>query len=224
CQSSLPWGVWLSCAQRGMARDNSAAASAWRASHASPRSPSERARTLDQPGFARHDPLVSSSRSGVMGGQGRVARALAAACAATLFAAVGSGPATAASIFDLNFWLKGPQYDAVVPLCDTPSMLSKIQFRFAQKEGRFWKSDLTILGFERIREISFRPGGPGPPDAIPRRFSPGTALASEGKPRTIHYSISEDTGMIGVNWGVEWCVVGLDRNWAYTPACKQALP
>jgi hypothetical protein len=25
-------------------------------------------------------------------------------------------------------------------------------------------------------------------------------------------------------WGVEWCVVGLDRNWAYNPACKMAQP
>ena len=159
-----------------------------------------------------------------MGGRGGVARSLAAAFAATLFAAAGSGPATAASIFELNFWLKGPRYDAVVPLCDAPAMLSKIQFRFAQKEGRFWKSDLTILGFERIREVSFRPWAAGAPDAIPRRFCSRTALVSDGKPRTIHYSISEDGGMIGVNWGVEWCVVGLDRNWAYNPACKMALP
>jgi hypothetical protein len=23
---------------------------------------------------------------------------------------------------------------------------------------------------------------------------------------------------------VEWCVVGLDRNWAYNPSCKAARP
>ena len=31
-------------------------------------------------------------------------------------------------------------------------------------------------------------------------------------------------GMIGATWGVEWCVVGLDRNWAWNPACKAAKP
>ena len=78
-------------------------------------------------------------------------------------------------------------------LCDdaAPILLSKIQFRFAQKEGRFWKSDLKILGFDRIREISFRPWAAGAPDAIPRRYCTGTALVSDGKPRTIHYSISD---------------------------------
>jgi hypothetical protein len=30
--------------------------------------------------------------------------------------------------------------------------------------------------------------------------------------------------MIGMTWGVEWCVVGLDRNWAYNPICKMAQP
>jgi hypothetical protein len=47
---------------------------------------------------------------------------------------------------------------------------------------------------------------------------------SDGSNHTLHYSIGEDTGMIGSTWGVEWCVVGLDRNWAYNPACKMAQP
>ena len=29
---------------------------------------------------------------------------------------------------------------------------------------------------------------------------------------------------IGATFGVEWCVVGLDRNWAYNPFCKMAQP
>jgi hypothetical protein len=30
--------------------------------------------------------------------------------------------------------------------------------------------------------------------------------------------------VLGAGQGVEWCVVGLDRNWAYNPKCKMALP
>jgi hypothetical protein len=47
---------------------------------------------------------------------------------------------------------------------------------------------------------------------------------SDGRQHTVHYSIAEDAGIIGMSWGVEWCVVGLDRNWAYNPACKMARP
>ena len=34
----------------------------------------------------------------------------------------------------------------------------------------------------------------------------------------------EQLGSTGFGQGVEWCVVGLDRNWAFNPACKAAKP
>jgi hypothetical protein len=30
--------------------------------------------------------------------------------------------------------------------------------------------------------------------------------------------------MIGASWGVQWCVIGIDRNWAYNPECRAAAP
>jgi hypothetical protein len=128
-------------------------------------------------------------------------------------------PAQAASWLEKNFWLSGPNYDGVVPACDVA--LDRIADRFAQKEMRFWNSDLQILGFERVRQIAFRPWAQG---TIPRRFCRATALVSDGRRHTVYYWIGEDTGFIGANWGVEWCVVGLDRNWAYNPGCKMARP
>ncbi len=49
-------------------------------------------------------------------------------------------------------------------------------------------------------------------------------MLNDGKPRTVEYSIIEDGGFAGFGPGVEWCVVGLDRNWAYNPACRAARP
>jgi hypothetical protein len=129
--------------------------------------------------------------------------------------------ARAANLLELNFWMSGPRYDAVVPLCDDGGQLSKIQSRFGSKESRFWNSDLKILGFDKVREVSFMPWADG---TIPRRFCTAYALVSDGKARRIDYAITESTGMIGATYGVEWCVVGLDRNWAYSPACKMARP
>jgi hypothetical protein len=132
--------------------------------------------------------------------------------------------ADAANWLEKNFWMSGPRYDAVLPVCEDPAVLGRIAARFAEKEGRFWQSALQILGFERIRETAFRPWAAGAPDAIPRRFCSGTALVSDARARPIYYWIGEDTGMIGASWGVEWCVVGLDRNWAYNPGCRMAQP
>ena len=148
----------------------------------------------------------------------RVGVVLATALAIGVFA---GGEGRAASILEQNFWLSGPRYDAVVPLCQAAGPLDKIQARFSEKEGWFWNSDLRILGFENVREIAFRPWVEG---TIPRRFCTATAVISDGVRRKLNYSIGEDTGWLGVTWGVEWCVVGLDRNWAYAPGCKMALP
>ena len=100
--------------------------------------------------------------------------------------------------------------------------LDRIRSTFRTKEGRFWNSDLYIVEFENVREIAFRPWAAG---TIPRRFCRADALISDGVKRPVYYSIIEDGGLIGATYGVEWCVVGLDRNWAYNPACKdgQAL-
>jgi hypothetical protein len=130
-------------------------------------------------------------------------------------------PAHAANIFEKNFWLSGPRYDRVIPTCNYAPALDRIIHRFGTKEGRFWNSDLRIVGIEDIRENAQLPWAA---QSIPRRFCSGTALINDGVRHRIYYSIAEDTGMIGVNWGVNFCVVGLDRNWAYNPACRSARP
>jgi hypothetical protein len=129
--------------------------------------------------------------------------------------------AGAAGWLEKNFWLSGPRYDSNVPLCDENRPLNKIMRRFATKEGRFWNSALTIVGFEKIQEVAWEPWASG---TIPRRFCTASVLVSDGKWHRINYSIIEDGGMIGASDGVEWCVVGLDRDWAYNPACRAARP
>ena len=146
-------------------------------------------------------------------------KSLPCAALALALAVLPTPPAGAASWWEMNFYLTGPRYDGVLPPCEAG--LDWIASRFAQKEGRFWSSNLQILGFDRVRETAFRPWAP---QTIPRRFCTAVAQVSDGRQHTVHYSIVEDGNMIGMFWGVEWCVVGLDRNWAYNPACKMAQP
>ncbi len=73
-----------------------------------------------------------------------------------------------------------------------------------------------------VHETAFRPWQS---DNIPRRYCSADVMLSDGKMRTVHYSIIEDGGFAGFGQGVEWCVTGLDRNWAYNPELqgRQAL-
>ena len=128
-------------------------------------------------------------------------------------------PGHAAGLLEKNFGLSGPNYDGDLPLCE--AALNKIAWRFAQKEGRFWNSSAEIVAFENVREIAFRPWAPG---TVPRRFCTSVALVNDGRKHKVSYSLIEDGGMIGQTWGVEWCVDGFDRNWAYNPRCKMARP
>ncbi len=148
---------------------------------------------------------------------GAVGLAVVSAVAAMLYA----GESRAANWFEKQFYLTGPRYDGVLPACDAPRALGQIRDGFSQKESRFWNSRLEIVGFDRVHETAFRPWAS---DTIPRRFCTGVVAVSDGRTRPLYFWIGEDTGTIGDDFGVEWCVVGLDRNWAFNPACKMAQP
>ena len=130
-----------------------------------------------------------------------------------------SHAAQAANPFELNFWLSGPRYDGRVGECERA--LSAITYQFQEKESRFWNSALQITGYGQIHETAFRPWQS---DNIPRRYCSADIMLSDGTRHAVHYSIIEDGGFAGFGQGVEWCVTGLDRNWAYNPRCKAARP
>ena len=153
---------------------------------------------------------------------GRSGLALVVGAGAIILSLAWAGStALAASLWEKSGYLIGPRYEGRLPACDTPVALMRIQWRFAEKEGQFWNSDLRIVEFDSIKEVAVRPWAEG---TIPRRFCSGRVLISDGRWRPVRYSIIEDGSMIGAHWGVQWCVVGVDRNWAYNPECKAAGP
>ena len=138
-----------------------------------------------------------------------------------VFSVISLSQPRAANWFEKNFWLPGPEYFRDMPACDFRPALDRIIGNFLTKETRFWNSELKIVGIENIRETAVLAWEA---QSIPRRFCSGTALMNDGVRHPIYYSIGEDTGMIGMDFGVNFCVVGLDRNWAYGPACRAARP
>ena len=134
---------------------------------------------------------------------------------------VAVAPASAAGLVEKNFWLSGENYSAQLPGCADEAVHGKIFSRFARKEAEYWHSDLTITQIDRVHEVAFRPWGKS---YIPRRYCSARVYTSDGRKRVVSYAIVEDQGIIGATWGVEWCVSGTDRNFAYAPECKMARP
>ena len=142
--------------------------------------------------------------------------ALSSVVLASLFMA---GNASAANLLEKNFGLFGPRYDGTFVPCE--QALDWVASAFADKESTFWNSSLQITGFSNVHEIAYRPWQS---NTIPRRYCTATAMISDGKPRTVNYSIIEDGGWASFGDGLEFCVVGLDRNWAFNPTCRMARP
>jgi hypothetical protein len=112
-------------------------------------------------------------------------------------------------------------FDSVLPACADAAPLNEILARFHERESEFWRTGLEIVAFEDVREIGFRSNGL---DYIPRRYCEAHVHMSDAKVRAVSYSISKDLGGIGDQFGVEWCVNGLDRFDANAPNCKMARP
>lgn len=108
-----------------------------------------------------------------------------------------------------------------VPLCDASGVLERITSGFADREGQYWESGLTIVNYDRVSEIGLRSTGL---DHIPRRYCIARVQFNTGAVSTVNYQIVEDSGFIGFGYGVDWCVEGLDRQFSFAPACKQARP
>jgi hypothetical protein len=143
---------------------------------------------------------------------------LAAAMLALLMAA-GFRPAAARPLVPAE-----KQYipsDGLVPACDDPAALERLQSRFHERESEFWRTGLEILGFDQVQEIGFRSNGL---DYIPRRYCRARAYMNDDKWRPVSYTIVKDAGLIGAQDDVDWCVEGLDRMDAYAPACKMVRP
>ena len=133
-----------------------------------------------------------------------------------------SGPAD--SMYGTPAERDGPFF-ATLPKCDDAGVLSTISGRSAQTEN-------SPLGRRaRDRRIlracaSFRANGLA---YIPRRVAralmddPRAPTDDRMRKRTTVYSIA-DAGIIGWGYGVEWCVVGLDREHALCAGllCSQA--
>jgi hypothetical protein len=112
-------------------------------------------------------------------------------------------------------------YVGDLPPCDDGAVLARIQSRFRASESEYWGTGLGISGFSEIREIGYRTNGL---DHIPRRYCTALAVLIDRKTYPLTYNIIEDGGIIGFGFGVEWCLVGLDRLYAFAPHCKMAAP
>jgi hypothetical protein len=104
--------------------------------------------------------------------------------------------------------------------CDNWWVKNEIIQTFNSHE-QYFNSTLAMEDYEQIGQTGVRTNGP---DFIPRRYCAARVKFNDGRVRELKYNLIESGGFIGWGTGIEWCVVGLDRNHVYSPACSAVGP
>lgn len=116
-------------------------------------------------------------------------------------------------------------FSANLPACDAPPVLAEISSSFDRREARFWNSGLRIVDIEHVRDVAFRPWGAS---FIPRRHCTAVAHVTHGervREHRVNYQIREELGVLwNASYGVDWCVVGVERHLHAAPECRMMLP
>ena len=112
-------------------------------------------------------------------------------------------------------------YSGALPVCEDSSVLQSIASRFQEADREYWNSGLQIIAYENVRETGYRSNGL---DFIPKRYCNAAVQMSDGRTRLVRYAVGENLGVIGWGWGVEWCIIGLDRNLTFGGGCRTAGP
>ena len=105
--------------------------------------------------------------------------------------------------------------------CDNSGAIARIEGQWRTTTNAYWHVDLQILSVDRIRELSLRGDGT---EYIPKRYCIARAHMSDDSVHTLIYRTEESLGIIGFGDGIEYCLVGLDRNFAFSPACSSLRP
>lgn len=109
----------------------------------------------------------------------------------------------------------------VGPACDQPAVLERIHRRFDETEASYWHTGVRMAQIVEPRETGFKNWDP---TIIARRYCSAVAYLTDGRRYEMVYWLRSEQGFAGVSWGVDYCLVGRDRDYAYAPACKMLRP
>lgn len=107
------------------------------------------------------------------------------------------------------------------PACDADAVTRHIIGRFNRVEKEYWGRGLRMAAVAGAHEDETRQWDP---PLIAARYCNATAYFSDGSRRELVYWVRSEQGFAGVGWGLQYCVIGLDQQMAYAPACRMLRP
>lgn len=123
-----------------------------------------------------------------------------------------------------NFTFYGSSYRTgpwIGPACHDPKVVGRVAKMFNQAEAAYWHTGVRMAHITHARETAYRDWQP---TMIARRYCSAVAYLSDGGRYELVYWVRSEQGFAGVGWGVQFCLVGRNRQMAYAPHCKMLRP
>lgn len=95
----------------------------------------------------------------------------------------------------------------VFPQCNTPVVEAWIKERFNEAEEKQWRRGYkltNITGMHEHRTEQWKDSD------VVRRYCNATVHFTNGYRRQVYYLLEDIGGFVGKNWGLTYCVAGLD--------------
>lgn len=106
---------------------------------------------------------------------------------------------------------------AVDTSCDRPSVLRRIEMRFAYAEHTNWHRGFLIEEINNPRPTLHPYAEPG---IIKREYCMADGLMTNGNTNVIFYTIEHNVGFVGIGTYVDFCVLGLDPWHVHDGECR----
>lgn len=95
----------------------------------------------------------------------------------------------------------------VFPQCNSTAVEFRLRDRFNEAEEKQWQRGFQM---SKLRGMHEHETGYWKDSEILRRYCNATAIFSNGQRRQVYYLLEETGGFVGKNWGLTYCVAGLD--------------
>lgn len=107
-----------------------------------------------------------------------------------------------------------------IPTCEDSSVKNAVKRQIAAAIPLYY-DDRRIDDMLKIRQSGYWVGRPSP---LARRYCHAQAILSDGSHQTLYYQVTEHSGFLGLSWGVDACLQGLDRWRVFDGNCRRVRP
>lgn len=113
--------------------------------------------------------------------------------------------------------LPDPRGEGVIPLCDSPSVVSAVMERQNWVERNTWHSDLRIQEIGHIKQTYNTTEGMS---LIDHRHCRAQAVFNTGEVARVYYVLYEHLGFAGSSYGLNVCLPSRDFYRSFNAECR----